>query len=156
MSAVGIDQLVMQAVDLIDDGTDVAMEHNPEYVRGICELIANVTSAEDGYVHLKIEAGIAERRLTKTPILFWSFHEPEGSGGFYWDYDTPTNRLAYVGGGKRDAKDYRDVIVVACSIRVEADDAATTDLLDRHLVFESGRVGKILYRSPRFVTEIDN
>ncbi|WP_406245857.1 hypothetical protein ACI7YT_12515 [Microbacterium sp. M] len=94
-------------------------------------------------------------RLPKTtPVLILSFHEPDSNGGFNWALDTPERRAEWIETAKRDADDYRDVILIAA--RLNLDGMApqdVTDVLDSELVFESGRVGEILYRSERWENE---
>lgn len=90
-----------------------------------------------------------ERADAKTPLLVLSFHEPDSCGGFNWAIDTPENRAHMVSAAQREAESYRDVILIAAEVNLAGlTPADVTDLLDAELVFESGRVGKVLYRSP--------
>lgn len=88
----------------------------------------------------------------KQPLLILSFHEPDSCGGFHWAPDTAENREHLTEAAHRDAEDFRDVILLAATLTLPPDHAPddVTELLDRELVFESGRVGQILYRSPRW------
>ena len=89
--------------------------------------------------------------MAKTPILIFSFREPDSYGGFSWDMDTPENREGYIAGARLESEDTRNVIVVACKIAIPegANPSDVTEILDRDLVFESGHVGEVLFRSDR-------
>lgn len=85
----------------------------------------------------------------KTPLLILSFHSPEYGGGFNWTFDTPDLRADWIEAAQTEACSYRDVILIAASLDLEGlAPHDVTDLLDAELVFESGKVGEILYRSP--------
>lgn len=93
-------------------------------------------------------------RAPKTPTLILSWHEPDSCGGFAWLPDTAENRANLLIDARRDAQDYRDVILLACRLNTAGlTQQGITDMLDADLVFESGQVGEILYRSPRFEGE---
>lgn len=83
----------------------------------------------------------------KLPILVLSYHEPDSCGGFEWSTDTPSERDIFVRAARVEADSYRDVIVVAAKVVYDGSPSALTELLDEELVFESGRVGEILFRS---------
>lgn len=93
--------------------------------------------------------------MAKTPILILSFHEPDSCGGFNWALDTPDRREEWIAAAYKESIDTRDVILIACKLDIP-DDAMpndVTEMLDEELVFESGRVGEVLFRSDRWEDE---
>ena len=92
----------------------------------------------------------------KTAILVESFSSEASistGGGFFWMIDSPENRESVIGQAVADSDDYTNVIVVAFSMQFPDvyDDTEITDMLDSDLVFEAGKAGEILYRSPGWV-----
>lgn len=91
---------------------------------------------------------------TKTPLLILSLHGDGFGGGFNWILDTPDRRTDWIEAAKLEATTYRDVILIAARLNLDGlMPQDVTDLLDAELVFESGQVGEILYRSPDWTDE---
>lgn len=83
-------------------------------------------------------------------VVVYSFHQPDRHGGMFWWADTAETRAEAVKWAMGDAE--RDRIVVAFTLRVPPGLPTNeiTDILDSDPFYESGQVGRVLYRSPGF------